>query len=74
MTKEEALLQVQSFVNMPKKDKATNEWVVRYYNGKHWVNKSFITDDGAYVFFYTKLREMKDAIMTMKMKEITNGK
>lgn len=74
MTKEEAQELVKSFVEPPKKDKATNEWVVRYYTGKHWVNKSFITDDGAYVFFYTKLREMKDAIMTMKTKEITNGK
>lgn len=74
MTKEEAQEQIKSFVEPPKKDKAKNEWVVRYYTGKHWVNKSFITDDGAYAFYYIKLREMQDAILTMQRKDKTNGR
>lgn len=69
MDRHQAVLKAQELVKLPQKDKLNNEWYVEYRNNNHWVRKTFITDEGAYMFYYSKLREFKDAIITMQMKD-----
>lgn len=63
MTEAQALLEANKRIKAPEKDELLNEWVVYYLENGHWIRKSFISDDGAYVFMYTKLREFKQEIM-----------
>lgn len=36
-----------------------NKWIVFFKCGEDWRQKSFITKDGAYVFYYQKINEFK---------------
>lgn len=60
---------VNELIKLPVKDRVEDMWIVQYRHNNHWVSKKFITDDGAYVFYYTKLREFQDAIKTAGKKE-----
>jgi hypothetical protein len=63
-----AILKAQEMLKFPIKDAQLAEWVVEYRSGKHWVKQTFVSDEAAYVFYYTKLGEFKAQIMTQRGK------
>lgn len=69
MNKKEGLKKTGEIIRPPVKDKGKNVWVVEYLENGKWVRHESITDDGAYMFYYQKLREFKEAITAVQMKE-----
>lgn len=60
MDQHEALLKAQNDVKMPKYDARHDEWVVNYTKEGKKHSKVFPTEDGAWAFFYKKLREIRE--------------
>lgn len=63
MTDHAALLQAQSWVNLPTQVKNKEGWGVRYFNGSSWMSEIFTLAEDAWSFFYTKLAEVKQKFL-----------
>lgn len=58
MKEHEALLKAQAAVKLPKK--YGDHWLVKYRKDDSFATEKFFTEEAAYNFFYTKLREFKE--------------
>lgn len=65
---DKAIIYAYNNVNAPVKG-FDNTWLVNFLEGGEWKQKSFITNDGAMVFYYHKINEYKEYYRQLIIKQ-----
>lgn len=63
MDDHKALLQAQERIKLPEKAKDDSGWVVKHLENGVWKDQKFKLQEDAWNFFYSKLSELKTALM-----------
>ena len=57
---DKAIVWAYQSIYEPMFNKSDNTWFVNYKQNGEWKQKSFITRDGAWMFYYEKIHEFKE--------------